>query len=259
MAGPNRAPTPGRGPGPGGPGARGGFQKPKNVGKTIARLAGYVTRSKSLLLFVLFCIPIITIGPAFAAMTKIARYYVEEKPVFLFSDFWDAFKENFRQGLVFGIVHIGLIYVFFQVFIYYYVQTLTNPLFWILVGILIVIMFLVLFSSYYVYTMMVSVNLTIWQIVKNSFMFIFIGIRTNMLTFFFATMIYILSFVFIPFSLPVIALLTFSMSTLITVFNSRPYVYEYLMKPYYEMSGIENPYERKVEEEEDEPVFEDNI
>ena len=43
MPGPNRAP-------------RGGYQKPKNLGKTISRLVGYLTRSKLLLLFVLLCL-----------------------------------------------------------------------------------------------------------------------------------------------------------------------------------------------------------
>ena len=50
MAGPNR------GPGSGGPGGRGGFQKPKNMGKTIARLAGYVAKNKFSLVFVLMCL-----------------------------------------------------------------------------------------------------------------------------------------------------------------------------------------------------------
>ena len=45
MAGPNR-----------GPGARGGFQKPKHMGRTMARLAGYVAKSKLTLLFVLLCL-----------------------------------------------------------------------------------------------------------------------------------------------------------------------------------------------------------
>ena len=54
MAGPNHGP--GRGPGPGGPGARGGFQKPKNVGKTIARLGGYVVKNKLSLVLVLLCL-----------------------------------------------------------------------------------------------------------------------------------------------------------------------------------------------------------
>ena len=52
MAGPNRGP----GRGPGGPGAKGGFQKPKNMGKTIRRLANYVLKSKFALFFVLLCL-----------------------------------------------------------------------------------------------------------------------------------------------------------------------------------------------------------
>ena len=51
MAGPNRGPGSGRGPG--GPGSRGGFQKPKNMGKTVRRLFSYVSHSKLLLLLVL--------------------------------------------------------------------------------------------------------------------------------------------------------------------------------------------------------------
>ena len=43
MPGPNHAP-------------RGGFQKPKNMGKTVARLVGYLTRSKLPLLAVLGCL-----------------------------------------------------------------------------------------------------------------------------------------------------------------------------------------------------------
>ncbi len=48
-------PGPG-GRGPGGPGARGGFQKPKNLGKTIARLMGYLAQKKWPLLIVLVCL-----------------------------------------------------------------------------------------------------------------------------------------------------------------------------------------------------------
>lgn len=208
------------------------------------------------LLFLLFCIPIVTIGPAFAAMTKIARYYVEEKPVFLLSDFWAAFKENFFQALPIGILHLGLIYIIWQAFFFYYVQAHSNGLFWILIGIILLLAILILFSSYYIYLVMVSVSLKLWQILKNSVMFIFIGIRTNLLTLLFATSIMALSILAMPLSIPVFLLIGFSMSTLITVFNSRPYVYEYLMKPYYEYAGVENPYEPKEEEE---SVFEDTI
>ena len=209
------------------------------------------------LLFLLCCIPIVTIGPAFAAMTKIARYYVEEKPVFLLSDFWDAFKENFWQALPVGIFHLAMIYVLWQAFLFYYVQAVNNAFFWILIAIIIIIAFLLLFMSYYIYLIMVSVSLKLMQILKNALMFVFIGIRTNFLTFIFATGVMALSIFGMPLSIPVFLLIGFSMSALITVFNSRPYVYEFLMKPYYDYTGIENPYERP--EAEEESVFEDTI
>ena len=51
MAGPNRGPGSGRGPG-----GRGGFQKPKHLRKTLTRLAGYVAGSKFALVLVLLCL-----------------------------------------------------------------------------------------------------------------------------------------------------------------------------------------------------------
>ncbi len=45
---------PRHGHGPGGP--HGGFQKPKNTGKTIGTLMGYIGRSKWLLLVVALCL-----------------------------------------------------------------------------------------------------------------------------------------------------------------------------------------------------------
>ena len=54
MPGPNRAP-------------RGGYVKPKNMGRTIRRLVGYLTRSKLPLLMVLL----------FLVSGMCARYYLE--------------------------------------------------------------------------------------------------------------------------------------------------------------------------------------
>ena len=64
------------------------------------------------ILYCLFCIPIITIGPATAAMTKICRNYSQERPASVWSDFWHAFKANFKQGLVFGLLNTVLVVIF---------------------------------------------------------------------------------------------------------------------------------------------------
>ena len=112
-----------------------------------------------------------------------------------------------------------------------------------------------LLAGYYVYWMMVSVRLTFWQLMKNSYMFACIGIRTNVLTLLFSTGFLVCSILFIPYTIIVLLLITFSFSNLICAFNMRPYVYRYLMKPYYEYAGIPNPYE--PQEQEEEPVFQD--
>ena len=53
------------------------------------------------LLYIIACIPIITIGPATAAMTKLCRNYYQERHVYIWTDFWKAFKDNFKQGMFF--------------------------------------------------------------------------------------------------------------------------------------------------------------
>ena len=51
-----------RGPGGPGSGPRGGYQKPKNTGKTVKRLMGYLTRSKLPLFAVLCCLVLSTLA-----------------------------------------------------------------------------------------------------------------------------------------------------------------------------------------------------
>ena len=51
-----------RGPGGPGSGPRGGYQKPKNMGKTVKRLLGYLTHSKLPLLVILVCLALSTLA-----------------------------------------------------------------------------------------------------------------------------------------------------------------------------------------------------
>ena len=77
------------------------------------------------ILYVICCIPIVTIGPATAAMTKILRNYAREEHAFLWSDFWDTFKNNFWTAFV-----VGLIDLFAVILIYFdyvmYMQMIAN-------------------------------------------------------------------------------------------------------------------------------------
>ena len=60
----------------GGPGASGGYQRPKNMGKTLSRLLGYITNRKWLLVVVFLCV--IVSSAASVAGTYLIRPVLNE-------------------------------------------------------------------------------------------------------------------------------------------------------------------------------------
>ena len=56
------------------------------------------------LIYFLFCLPVVTIGPATAALSRVTVTMVRDKNVYAWRDFWEAFRKNWKQGLLFGIL-----------------------------------------------------------------------------------------------------------------------------------------------------------
>lgn len=55
------------------------------------------------LIYLLACLPIVTIGPATVALSRVTATMVRDKNVYPWRDFWDAFRKNLKQGFLFGI------------------------------------------------------------------------------------------------------------------------------------------------------------
>lgn len=200
------------------------------------------------LLFILFCVPIITIGPAIAALFKIARYYVEEKPVFLVSDFFDAFKQNFKQGFVVGLINAVLLFACNFGMKFYIEKADTNGLYWIAVVLLCMFLLATIVAFMYIYLMMVTVELPVFALLRNSYMMIFLGRFTNFFTLLFVGFLVFLTAALFPWSSILVIFLLFSLSALIISFNSFQYIYKHLIKPYYDKTGEENPYEKTYDD-----------
>ncbi|MEG2813377.1 MAG: DUF624 domain-containing protein [Oscillospiraceae bacterium] len=203
----------------------------------------------------LIYLPFLFIGPPLAALFKITKYYVEEKPVFLLSDFFDAFKENFVQSLFAGMFFAALIVACTEGIIFYIVRLSVSPLYWIPFILIALLTIVTIFAGFYVFLIIISVRLNMFAIIKNAFMFCFIGAKTNIITFFFVGVILVPSFLFVPFSLIFVAIISLSLSAIIITFNSFQYIYEFLIKPYYVQNGLENPYEK--EEIDEDSIFQD--
>lgn len=54
-------------------------------------------------IYILACIPIVTIGPATAALCRVTVNMVRDQTVYVWRDFWEAFRKNIKQGIIFGI------------------------------------------------------------------------------------------------------------------------------------------------------------
>lgn len=214
------------------------------------------------LLYLLCCLPIVTIGPATAGMMYVLRNMANERPTFVIADFFDAFKKNFKQGFVVGILQLLFFAVdIYGVFFYYSwaTQNPESPVFG-MVALIIALSFgfVLLFMSFYVYLMMVTCDLKLKPLIKNSFILALVGFKTNIIT----TLALLLVLVVIllplvpylcwPLCIVLFCLYGASMPGFIVAFNSYKYITKYVTDPYYE------EHEDEKKEITEEAVFDDD-
>lgn len=123
------------------------------------------------ILFVLSCIPIITIGASYTAMHTLLLRMLRDKPVDVWPDFRLALKENFKVGTKVFLVQVLVLviyvinYEFYGVMNIYIQAALTG------VGVL---LFLV---NLYIVPVLVSVELPLKHVFKNSFFLVFLNLK----------------------------------------------------------------------------------
>lgn len=121
------------------------------------------------LMTIFICLPLITVGPAQAGMTYILRNYSREEHAFIWWDFKENARKNFKQGMIVGLINtVVTVLVLFD--IYFYISYRTENLIITAASVLIIVAFLVfMMMSMYIYPMMVTFNLSIKQLYKMHF------------------------------------------------------------------------------------------
>lgn len=201
------------------------------------------------LIYILFCLPIITFGPATAAMTKILRYYYEEKPVFLFNDFVKAFKENFKQSFFVGIIDILFIIAFVLYTKFFLPDTAVDTQDGLKYALILLVTVIFLLANFYIYVQIVTLTLKMPAIIKNSIYFVFLSIVPNFVSLSVFVISFTLVLLFLPYSLIVMILIGFSFIGLVVVFNTYRVIYKIIIKPYYEAKGEKTPLEKNLDNE----------
>ncbi len=199
-------------------------------------------------------IPIILLSPFVAGMTMITRNFVREDHAFVFSDFMDAVKKNWKPFLINGIIcyiFTALLYIAIR---YYLVMSSKGWMFAIALGVSILIGMLFLFAQYYVPVMIITFDLKLKQIYKNAIIFAIVGLWRNLLlAVIFAVLLFAnyvafyVTSVFTILAMALILLIAFSFISYLINFAVYPLIEKMMIKPYYEKKNQPAEAENKEE------------
>lgn len=120
----------------------------------------------------------ITMGPVQAGITYILRNYSREEHAFIWWDFKENFKKNFKQGLAISAIDILVMFILGVAFNFYTNATNLVYVFFTAVVILSILIFTMM--HFYIYPMLVTVNLGIKNIYKNALIFSIIKLLPNL-------------------------------------------------------------------------------
>lgn len=157
-------------------------------------------------LFLLFCVPVITIPASLAAMCKINSQLIMQEGVFLFSDFFASFKREFVSSL--KLFLIGLAGCTPAVLIAFFYKSAIREFTMITVLFGICIIISVFFISYIIIgtKMLPIIDISFSAVSKNSFILAFIKFPINFALVIIFIIIAAMVYVFFPLSLVLIVL-----------------------------------------------------
>jgi uncharacterized membrane protein YesL len=200
----------------------------------------------NLLSLLLILVSVILLGPAGAGMTYVLRNFVREEHAFVFSDFKDKFKENFKQAALYNLLYTAVTAVIL-VASYFYFRQLSQSKFYYLPLVLSLACFLVVtFMNFYMYTMIVTFRMTLRQMLKNAFIFSVLGVVPNLITVVINGVLIALLALFFPVTILFIAIMACSTLSFISTFNAYPRIEKYMIIP-----------QQPKDEDEEEKIFSD--
>ena len=227
-----------------------GIQASDLAGNTLFMIFGYILNLPPFFMWLVGASAILY-GPATCGLTYILRNYTRQEHAWTFSDFFERAKQNFKQGLLAGVIDIALVLSCSM-----YVAMDTSALGsgqWYLVAFkyIALIVFVIYFiMRFYIYTLIVTFDMSFKAIIKNAWIFVILGFFRNLCSVFFIVLSLATS---VGYMLAFFGLFTLAFCRYIAVFNSYPVIEQYMLQPI----------RRKQEEEGSitiiEPIFSDDV
>jgi len=211
------------------------------------------------LIFFVACIPIVTFGPALAAMTQVMRKFTIGEPIFVFHEFKTAFKKNFKQSFFVGLVDIGLV-VLLVYNINFYLAAISSDATSFenkaMLALSLAVGFIIYMMHFYIYPQIVALNLKVHQIIKNAFILMIVGIKRSFIGFFATAALVVIMALGYPYSVIALPLVPAAWMSFIATFCAYPVIQKHIIDPFYEARGEKNPEYARYDTE-DTAIFED--
>ena len=184
----------------------------------------------------LLIISLFITGPATAGFTYVLRNFGREEHAWVFSDFKDNFKSNYKQGLILGVLDLILYFVMYVAFVFY---TYSLPQVYpgmvmyapFLAAMIVVMAVIYTWMHYYMYVMMVTFNLKLSALFKNSLLFAFAKLPLNIFITIICGGVLFLSLLYTFFGFIAAFLITLSFMGYVIVFSVYPTIDKYMIKP----------------------------
>ena len=132
------------------------------------------------LLYVLFSLPLVTCGLADAGITFITRNYAREKFAFVWEDYRDTIKKNWKQALPIGIINLVITFVLvFDISFFYGSGEGVSGI--IMLALILFVAVVFAFMRYYIPLLQITFKLSIKQIYKDSLLLAAVGMKRNII------------------------------------------------------------------------------
>lgn len=205
----------------------------------------------SYVLFGLTLLILITFGLVNVGTTYLLRNVVRGEPVYVMSDFFYAIKKNWKQGLIYGIIDVLLIVVLVCDILFYRANLAAGGMFMFMYVIGYGLAIIYSFVRTYAYLMIVTFDMKLTKILKNSLYFSVLGIKRNAMaligTIILVALDVLLIIVFMPVGLVLPFIILFGLIQFMSIYAAFPKIKQIMIDPYYKEVEESKPEEEAAE------------
>ena len=210
-------------------------------GSTSIKIASTFSTVLKCTIFTLF----VTFGLGTIGIVYNMRNICTGEHVDTWHDYFSAIKRNWKQGIVVSIIDAILIYLLVYNIIAYRIEAANEFIFLVFYYASIVFGIVYYVMRFYIYLQLVSCEMSIWKLFKNSLLLTAVGFKRNIVGLI-GTIVFGLLFAYASILLPQFAILSafvflFALLNYIGIYCAYPVFKFYVVDPYYKEHPEEKP------------------